>query len=88
QTQSSTAAAHPILPQLSEAEQDLTKAVEDLKQCKQIIGMALTLKEMLNLIEEKEIGELMYQFEGGENEIIEQVHHKIAIKEGEIAEVE
>ncbi|KIK12782.1 hypothetical protein PISMIDRAFT_18478 [Pisolithus microcarpus 441] len=87
-TQTSTAAAQPTLPQLSEAEQDLTKAVEDLKQHKWIIGMALTLEEMLNPVEEKEIGKSMYQFEGGEDDIVEQVNHGIAIKEGEIAEVE
>ncbi|KAI6046201.1 hypothetical protein EDC04DRAFT_2888348 [Pisolithus marmoratus] len=66
----------------------LNKAVEDLKQCKQIIGMALTLEEVLNPIEEQEIVESMYQFEGGEDEIIEQVNHKVAVKEGEIVELE
>ncbi|KAI5999583.1 hypothetical protein EDD15DRAFT_2193631 [Pisolithus albus] len=87
-THTSTAAAQPLLPQLSEAEKDLTMAVEDLKQHKRIIGMALTLEEMLNPVEEKEIGGSMYQFEGGEDEIVEQVTHEIAIKEGETAEVE
>ncbi|KAI6112648.1 hypothetical protein F5141DRAFT_1063047 [Pisolithus sp. B1] len=50
--------------------------------------MALTLEEMLSPVEEKEIGESMYQFEGGEDEIVKQVNHEITIKEGEIEEVE
>ncbi|KAI6015688.1 hypothetical protein EDC04DRAFT_2751449 [Pisolithus marmoratus] len=43
---------------------------------------------MLNPVEEKEIGESVYQFKGGDDEIVEQVNHEMAMKQGEIVEVE
>ncbi|KIK27110.1 hypothetical protein PISMIDRAFT_93841, partial [Pisolithus microcarpus 441] len=47
----------PATPmQLSNVEQDLSTAVDNLKQHRQIIGMPLTLDEMLNPVEEEEVG--------------------------------
>ncbi|KAI6039127.1 hypothetical protein EDC04DRAFT_2687089 [Pisolithus marmoratus] len=43
---------------------------------------------MLNPVEEKEIGESVYQFKGGDDEIVEQVNHEMAMKQGEVVEVE
>ena len=60
----------------------------DLKQCKQIIGTPLTLEEMLNPIEDREVGDLEYRFEGGEDKIVDQVNHEMALKRGEIEEIE
>ena len=50
----------PTMPQLTEAENGLQEAVDDLKQRKQIIGTPLTLEEMLNPIEEREVGNSEY----------------------------
>lgn len=62
-------------------------AVEDLKRRKCIVGTPLTLEEILNPVEEKEIGDSTYRFEGGDDEIVTQVNHKMAIKQGDIVEV-
>ena len=70
--------------QLTLAENSLQKAVDDLKWHKQIIGTPLTLEEMLNPIKEREVGDLEYRFEGGKDEIVDQVNHKTALKRGEI----
>ena len=48
----------------------------------------LTLEEILNPIEEREVGNLEYRFEGGEDEIVDQVNHEMALKRGEIEEIE
>ena len=48
----------------------------------------LTLEEMLNPIEEREVGNSEYRFEGGKNEIVDQVNHEMALKRGEIEEIE
>jgi len=78
----------PTIPQLTEAENGLKEAVDDLKQRKRIIGTPLTLEEMLNPIEEREVGNSEYRFEGGEDEIVDQVNHEMALKRGEIEEIE
>ena len=43
---------------------------------------------MLNPIEEREVGDSDYRFEGGEDEIVDQVNHEMALKRGEIEEIE
>ena len=48
----------------------------------------LTLEEMLNPIEEREVSDSEYRFEGGEDEIVDQVNHEMALKRGEIEEIE
>ncbi|KAI6037812.1 hypothetical protein EDC04DRAFT_2604479 [Pisolithus marmoratus] len=50
--------------------------------------MPLTLEEMLNLVEEEEIGESGYRFAGGDAEIVAKVNHKMAVKRGEAVEVD
>ncbi|KIO03181.1 hypothetical protein M404DRAFT_76952, partial [Pisolithus tinctorius Marx 270] len=59
--------------QLSNVEKDLSAAVNNLKQHKRIIGSPLTLDEMLNPVEEEEVGDSDYSFEGGDKAIIAQV---------------
>ncbi|KAJ6459105.1 hypothetical protein C8R45DRAFT_1109805 [Mycena sanguinolenta] len=48
----------------------------------------LTAKELLNPVEEREIGENQFQFEGGEDEIIAAVQKELAIERGEVMEVD
>jgi len=72
--------------QLAEAECELLKAVNDLKHQKRIIGSPLTLEDMLNPFEEKEIGDSLYRFHGGEDSIVAQVNYEMAVKRGEIVE--
>ena len=82
-----TPTASVDLPQLSEVERDLTMAVNDLRQHKRIIGSPLTLEELLNPVEEQEIGGSIYRFEGGDSEIVVQVNHNMAVRRGEAVEV-
>ena len=82
-----TPTASVDLPQLSEVERDLTMAVNDLRQRKRIIGSPLTLEELLNPVEEQEIGGSIYRFEGGDSEIVAQVNHNMAVRRGEAVEV-
>ncbi|KIJ54772.1 hypothetical protein M422DRAFT_240859 [Sphaerobolus stellatus SS14] len=53
-----------------------------------ITGSPLTLEEMLNPMLEREIGDSCYRFEGGNQEILEQVKHEMAIQSGEVIEVD
>ncbi|KAI6040075.1 hypothetical protein EDC04DRAFT_2602723 [Pisolithus marmoratus] len=50
--------------------------------------MPLTLEEMLNPVEEEEIGESGYRFAGGDAEIVAKVNHEMAVKRGEAVEVD
>ena len=78
----------PTMLQLTEAENGLQEAVDDLKRRKRSIGTPLTLEEMLNPIEEREVGNSEYRFEGCKDEIVDQVNHEMALKRGEIEEIE
>ena len=80
-------AASSDLPQLFEAETDLSNAVNSLRDRKRIIGTPLTLEEMLNPVEELEVGDSMYRFENGDGEIVAQVNHEMAVRRGEVMEV-
>jgi hypothetical protein len=77
--------SNSTLIQLSDAEHDLQKAVHELKRRNRIMGTPLTLEDMLNPIEEKEIGVSSYKFEGGDNEIVDRVNdYEIAVKKGRL----
>ena len=80
----------PLLPppQLQDVEQSLVAAVDELKVRKRIIGTPLTVEEMLNPSEEREIGDLMYRFEGGDDEIVATVRRELEIEAGGIIEVD
>lgn len=58
------------LPQLDRLEAGLMEAVADLKARKRITGTPPTLEELVNPVEENEIGESEYSFPGGDDEII------------------
>jgi hypothetical protein len=61
------------ISQLQQAETNLLHAVKDLHSRKRIQGTVLTLEEMLNPVEEREIGNSPYRFPGGDADIIAQV---------------
>ena len=65
-------------------ENKLQDCINELKKCNRIIGTPLTLEEMLNLVEEREIGLSLYIFEGGDEEIISCVQQEMAIERGDI----
>ena len=56
--------------QLSRLETGLMDCVADLKTCKQIVSTALTLEDLLNPVEEKEIGDSAFSFPGGDVDIV------------------
>lgn len=66
-------ATRPSIVELEKLETDLMDAVEDLHQRKRIKGDRITLEELLNPIEEKEVGDSPYRFSGGDEEIISTV---------------
>jgi hypothetical protein len=76
------------MTQLTELESNLIQAVTDLKPRRRIIGTAPTLEELLNLIEEREIGDSPYRFEGRDAEIVAQVTWEQAIECGELIEID
>lgn len=63
----------PPLQQLEALETALTEQISKLQKRGHIQGTALTIKEMLNPIEEDCVGETGFEFPGGDNEIIERV---------------
>jgi hypothetical protein len=62
--------------------------VEELSKCKRIIGAPLTLEEMLNLVEEREIGYSPYWFKNGDEDIISQVQSEMELKNRKVMEAE
>ena len=65
--------SRPNLTQLSTLETGLIKSVAELQARKRINGTAPTLEELVNPIEENEIGDSPYRFPGGDDEILDQV---------------
>ncbi|KIO05783.1 hypothetical protein M404DRAFT_25076 [Pisolithus tinctorius Marx 270] len=76
------------LPQLVALEEALSNSIKILKSCNQIIGLPPTIDEVLDPKEEREIGESQYAFEGRDTEIVVAVQHELAIKWGEVVELE
>jgi len=74
--------------QLVSAENDLMECVKELKAQKRIIGDPLTLEDMLNPIEEMEIGKKPNIFEGSDAQIVEKVRYEMAVEKDEILEPE
>ena len=79
-----TAATIPPQPaQLEHIEKELMDCVDTLAKQRITRGKPLTLEEMLNPEQEREIGESSYKFEG-DDEIVAHVKNEIAIEKGEI----
>ena len=72
--------------QCAALEADLAESVQNLKERKRIFGRVPTLNELLDPVEEQEVGEPMHAFEGDED-IVAQVHREQAIEHGEIIEI-
>jgi len=92
--QSNPVALNILLPshvppcQLVALEKDLVDTVLELKKRNRIIGAPLTLEEMLNPVQEQEMGDPSHQFPGGDAEIVAQVKSEMAVECGEIIEVD
>ncbi|KAH9160083.1 hypothetical protein EDB89DRAFT_1915231 [Lactarius sanguifluus] len=70
-------APHASFSQLQDLEADLMCAIDSLQQRKHIRGTAPTLEDLLNPIEETEIGHSDYWFPGGDDEIVAEALHII-----------
>ncbi|KAF4616739.1 hypothetical protein D9613_008851 [Agrocybe pediades] len=77
----------PRPAQLCRIENELLDAANDLKNRRRVIGTLLTLEEMLNPVEEQEIGQSAYTFEGGDEEIVSTVQHELDIQSGKVIEI-
>ena len=69
------------IQQLTLLENELMVAIEDLKGRNRIHGTRLTLEDLLNPVEEQEIGPARYAFTGGDAEIIMTVKEKFTNEE-------
>ena len=78
------AEATATLPQIIEAEWDWW----NLSESRWIIGSLPTLEDLVNLVEEHEIGDSLYRFEGGHAEILAVVQHEMAVARGDVIELE
>ncbi|KAH8105697.1 hypothetical protein DFH11DRAFT_1731517 [Phellopilus nigrolimitatus] len=76
------------IPQLESFEKSLMEAVDDLKKLNHIRGTAPTLEELVNPIEEMEIGESPYHFPGGDIEIIAEARRLVAEQNGDVTATE
>jgi hypothetical protein len=78
---------HPQKPaQLSAAEQELMRSVNNLKEWKHIFGTLLTIDEILDPVKEKDNGDLP-NFEGGDQAIADEVCCEIAVTNGKVLEI-
>jgi len=46
------------------------------------------LEDLVDPEDEREVGESPYEFKGGDDEIVDEVRHKMAVERGEIIEVD
>ena len=59
-----------------------------LKDRRRIFGQPCTLDELVDPAEEREIGEKLYSFEGGDADIIEMVQQEIGLGRGDVEEID
>ncbi|KAF5350334.1 hypothetical protein D9758_012795 [Tetrapyrgos nigripes] len=79
----------PVSSDLTATEKELLEHVQELRARNCIHGRMLTMEEMLNPVEENEIGESEYRFgEKAVEKIIEKVTYEEKVKRGEIIEVD
>ncbi|KAF8228279.1 hypothetical protein L208DRAFT_1404091, partial [Tricholoma matsutake] len=76
------------IPQIIETEQELMESVKELVKHRQIIGSPPTLEDLVDPVEECEIGDSLYRFEGGDAEIVAVVQHEMAVARGDVIELE
>lgn len=75
-------------PQIQEIEERLLESIEILKERRRIIGPLPTLDDLIEPPEEKEAKNSQYKFEGGDQEIVAEVKHQLAVARGEIIKVD
>ena len=80
--------SRPAIPQIIEAEQELMDSVKKLVERNRIIGPPPTLEDLVDPVEEREVGDSPYRFEGGDDEIMAEVRREMAIAQGDIIEVD
>ena len=78
----------PVPSQIVQAEKDLMNSIDDLVKRKRIIGPPPTLEDLVDPIEEREVGDSPYRFEGGDAEIVAEVLHEMAVARGEVIELD
>jgi hypothetical protein len=78
--------ANTLMTQCKELEEDLMNSVADLKKHNRIFGEVPTLEQLVNPIEEQDVGESLYRFEG-DDEIVALVRHEQAVECGEVVEI-
>ncbi|KAF9074711.1 hypothetical protein BDP27DRAFT_1416113 [Rhodocollybia butyracea] len=84
-----TSMAAPKDPRLQIVENELMDHVEELRRRNRIHGDPLTLDEIIDPIEESEVGEEEGRYgENAEEKIVQQVQYECAVRNGEIIEVD
>ena len=63
-------------------------SIDDLVKRKWIIGPPPTLDDLVDPIEECEIGDSLYRFEGGDAKIVAEFLHEMAVTQSEIIELD
>ena len=63
-------------------------SIEELVRRRQIIGPPPTLEDLVNPVEEREIGDSLYRFDGGDAKIVAEVWHEMAVVQGDIIELD
>ena len=72
----------------SKVEEELLDLVAQLKERRCITGQPFTLDELLDPKEEREIGECLDSFEGGDLEIVGMVQAEVGLARGDIEEID
>ncbi|KAG1764954.1 hypothetical protein EDD22DRAFT_951411 [Suillus occidentalis] len=76
------------LTQVTSLETELMDSIDELKSRNRIFGKPPTVKELLDPVEEREVGGHDYKFPGGDKDIVEEVQRQMAIERGDIIEVD
>jgi hypothetical protein len=63
-------------------------SVGELKKQNRIVGEPPLLEDLVDPEDEQEVGESPYEFKGGDDEIVDEVRHEMAVERGEIIEVD
>ncbi|KAF8997433.1 hypothetical protein BDQ17DRAFT_1429115 [Cyathus striatus] len=74
--------------EISIEENTLMESVKELKRRNRIFGPPPTLDNLVNPQEEQEVGDSPYRFEGGDNDIVKEVEHEMAVERGEVIEID
>jgi len=64
------------------------ESVKELVKHRQIIKSPPTLEDLVNPVEEWEIGDSPYRFEGGDAKIVAVVQHEMAVARGDVIKLE